>query len=418
MFGAFARSSSSGIAFRAWQKLARLAGADHLHTNGISNKFYETDDEVLDSIAAVRGPCWAQPTCPCCRPGQWAGLAPATYAAVGTTDLLVLAGGGIHGHPDGAAPASRACATPGRRQERGETLEGRIKSSLAPSQCGGGVRGRAVSELRAPSTATTSPAASTRCCNSRAAGWRGAYSSVCRIAASLRAADGVDVIGIAGIARSLPTARDGGRARARFSRRSPHWTRRSFSTKRAPPPTPHPRRQPRPVIEVGRGCSASPDPGALRTARFRPLHHLRPPLRGRGGTVYRLDRQPTMSNHPATPMNESDLALTSRTDAPRHRDVPLWRQRRLSALLREHRGSTRARRAQRRPPVDLGAAVCRTARAGFAIGSGGLSAGIAAAGPGDEPAPRPPTPRRPRACGVGQPVHPDGRQEDAGAAAG
>lgn len=35
--------------------------------------------------------------------GQWAGQAPDTYAAIGSTDLLYLAGGGIMAHPDGPA---------------------------------------------------------------------------------------------------------------------------------------------------------------------------------------------------------------------------------------------------------------------------------------------------------------------------
>jgi len=102
MTGLFTRSPQLGIDFAAWSKLARLAGADHLHTNGLSNKFYETDDEVLRSIEAVRRPLFGgYQTLPVLSSGQWAGLAPQTYRRTGTTDLLVLAGGGIHGHPDG-----------------------------------------------------------------------------------------------------------------------------------------------------------------------------------------------------------------------------------------------------------------------------------------------------------------------------
>ena len=103
MFGSISRSEQLGIGFRAWQKIARLSGADHLHTNGISNKFYETDAQVLDAIAAVREPLLGlESTVPVLSSGQWGGLAHATYAETGTTDLLVLAGGGIHGPPDGA----------------------------------------------------------------------------------------------------------------------------------------------------------------------------------------------------------------------------------------------------------------------------------------------------------------------------
>jgi ribulose-bisphosphate carboxylase large chain len=104
MFGAMSRSPQLGIGFTAFQKLARLAGADHLHTNGLHNKFYESDDEVLAAIAAVREPLLGgYQTLPVLSSGQWAGLAPETYRRTGTTDLLVLAGGGIHGHPDGSA---------------------------------------------------------------------------------------------------------------------------------------------------------------------------------------------------------------------------------------------------------------------------------------------------------------------------
>ena len=35
--------------------------------------------------------------------GQWAGTVPATWAAIGSDDLLFMAGGGILAHPDGAA---------------------------------------------------------------------------------------------------------------------------------------------------------------------------------------------------------------------------------------------------------------------------------------------------------------------------
>ncbi|WP_020014981.1 RuBisCO large subunit C-terminal-like domain-containing protein [Promicromonospora sukumoe] len=130
MLGSVARSDQVGIAFRAWQKLARLAGADHLHTNGISNKFYESDAEVLDSIEAVRTPLLGlTPTVPVLSSGQWGGLAHATYAAVRSTDLLVLSGGGIHGHPDGAAAGVASMRDAWASAERGETLEQALAAS-------------------------------------------------------------------------------------------------------------------------------------------------------------------------------------------------------------------------------------------------------------------------------------------------
>ncbi len=130
MLGAVMRSEQVGIGFRAWQKIARLSGADHLHTNGISNKFYETDAEVLDSIAAVRTPLLGiTPTVPVLSSGQWGGLAHATYAATGTSDVLVLAGGGIHGHPDGAAAGVASMREAWASAERGETVQDALSAS-------------------------------------------------------------------------------------------------------------------------------------------------------------------------------------------------------------------------------------------------------------------------------------------------
>lgn len=132
MFGSIGRSNQVGIAFRAWQKLARLSGADHLHTNGISNKFYESDEQVLTAISDVRTPLLGTtPTIPVLSSGQWAGLAHDTYAATGTSDLLVLSGGGIHGHPDGPAGGVASIREAWASAERGENLDDAYASSEA-----------------------------------------------------------------------------------------------------------------------------------------------------------------------------------------------------------------------------------------------------------------------------------------------
>lgn len=126
MFGAYSRSPQLGIDFNVFQKLARLCGVDHLHTNGISNKFYENDEQVLASIAAVRKPLLGgYEALPVLSSGQSAGLAHATYAAAGTTDLLVLAGGGIHGHPAGPAAGVRAMREAWDSALAGEALDDR-----------------------------------------------------------------------------------------------------------------------------------------------------------------------------------------------------------------------------------------------------------------------------------------------------
>lgn len=104
MIGSFARSPQLGIDFRVFQKLARLCGADHIHTNGLRNKFYGSDEEVLGAVAAVRTPLLGgYEAVPVLSSGQTPDLAPETLRRVGSAELLVLAGGGIHGHPGGSA---------------------------------------------------------------------------------------------------------------------------------------------------------------------------------------------------------------------------------------------------------------------------------------------------------------------------
>ncbi|CAM3626569.1 RuBisCO large subunit C-terminal-like domain-containing protein [Occultella aeris] len=129
MFGAYSRSPQVGIDFMVFQKLSRLAGSDHVHTNGLSNKFYESDEQVLASIAAVRAPLLGgYEAVPVLSSGQTAALATRTYEQVGTDRLLVLAGGGIHGHPGGSAAGVRAMREAWSAALTGEALEERAAS--------------------------------------------------------------------------------------------------------------------------------------------------------------------------------------------------------------------------------------------------------------------------------------------------
>lgn len=104
-WGALSRSPHVGFDYRAYHKFFRLAGADHLHVNGIQNKFAETDHSVIQNAKAVQTPMRTDDdvALPVFSSGQWAGQAPDTYDALGNPDLLYLAGGGILGHPDGPA---------------------------------------------------------------------------------------------------------------------------------------------------------------------------------------------------------------------------------------------------------------------------------------------------------------------------
>jgi ribulose-bisphosphate carboxylase large chain len=112
-WGMLGRSPAIGMSFIAYQKLWRLAGIDHTHVNGIDNKFCETNDSVIASARECLKPMFDAPhkgceIMPVFSSGQSARQAPATYAALGSTDLIYAAGGGILAHPRGPAAGVRA----------------------------------------------------------------------------------------------------------------------------------------------------------------------------------------------------------------------------------------------------------------------------------------------------------------------
>ncbi len=105
-WGALSRSPALGFNYVAWQKFWRLAGVDHMHVNGLSNKFCESDDSVLASARACQQPMFEGKPCtvmPVFSSGQTVHQAVRTYAALGSTDLIYACGGGIMAHPDGVA---------------------------------------------------------------------------------------------------------------------------------------------------------------------------------------------------------------------------------------------------------------------------------------------------------------------------
>lgn len=105
------RHPGIGLQFRAYQKIWRLLGVDQFQINGIRAKYWEPDESFVRSFHDLSTPIFS-PTdrsLPVVCSGQWGGQAVDTYRQTGRTlDLMYLAGGGIHGHPMGAAAGVRA----------------------------------------------------------------------------------------------------------------------------------------------------------------------------------------------------------------------------------------------------------------------------------------------------------------------
>ncbi|KPF62823.1 ribulose 1,5-bisphosphate carboxylase [Bosea sp. AAP35] len=105
-FGALSRHPLLGISFQAYQTLWRLAGVDHMHVHGLRGKFAQEDEEVVSSAKDCVTPLAEgidDRVLPAFSSGQWAGTAQPTFDAIGHSDLLFMAGGGILAHPGGPA---------------------------------------------------------------------------------------------------------------------------------------------------------------------------------------------------------------------------------------------------------------------------------------------------------------------------
>jgi len=112
-WGMLSRHPWLGMSYIAYQKFWRLAGVDHMHVNGLRNKFCEDDESVIASARACLTPMFEIPgrgfeVMPVFSSGQWAGQAYDTYRLLGSTDLMYLCGGGIMAHPGGIGAGVRS----------------------------------------------------------------------------------------------------------------------------------------------------------------------------------------------------------------------------------------------------------------------------------------------------------------------
>ena len=107
MHGALTRSADFGIAMLPIARLVRLCGGDQLHIGSASGKM-EHSAGLPDLLSALRDP-WhgMRPTFPVSSGGLHPASVAAEVAAFGR-DVVLQAGGGIHGHPGGTVAGARA----------------------------------------------------------------------------------------------------------------------------------------------------------------------------------------------------------------------------------------------------------------------------------------------------------------------
>ncbi|MDO5844262.1 MAG: RuBisCO large subunit C-terminal-like domain-containing protein [Methanocorpusculum sp.] len=101
MHGALTRNQSHGIAMRPIAKLVRCVGGDQLHTGSISGKMGGKADEIISDNRAITENFFdLKPVFPVSSGGLHPGKVAAEISGLGR-EVVLQAGGGIHGHPKG-----------------------------------------------------------------------------------------------------------------------------------------------------------------------------------------------------------------------------------------------------------------------------------------------------------------------------
>lgn len=103
-WGALSRSPLLGWSYPAWSKLWRLAGADHMHVNGLENKFSESDKSVMGSARSLLKPLDSEypfVSMPVFSSGQTVRQVQQTRVGLECSDCIYAAGGGVMAHPKG-----------------------------------------------------------------------------------------------------------------------------------------------------------------------------------------------------------------------------------------------------------------------------------------------------------------------------
>ncbi|MHB8633898.1 MAG: RuBisCO large subunit C-terminal-like domain-containing protein [Thermoplasmatota archaeon] len=129
MHGAFTRSTHYGIDMRAIARLVRLCGGDQLHVGSAAGKM-EHPANLGAILDVLKGP-WEGflPTFPVSSGGLHPKLVAPEVAAFGA-DVVIQAGGGIHGHPGGTRAGARALMRAIDAVHAGRPLEGEADPDL------------------------------------------------------------------------------------------------------------------------------------------------------------------------------------------------------------------------------------------------------------------------------------------------
>ncbi|NLE05764.1 MAG: type III ribulose-bisphosphate carboxylase [Crenarchaeota archaeon] len=119
----FTKNPLHGISMRPIAKVARIIGVDQLHVGTVVGKMSETKTEVLENIDALKTKMsTTKKVMPVASGGIHPKLVPALIETFGN-DVVIQAGGGIHGHPEGTRAGSKAMRQAAEAATKKITLE-------------------------------------------------------------------------------------------------------------------------------------------------------------------------------------------------------------------------------------------------------------------------------------------------------
>jgi ribulose-bisphosphate carboxylase large chain len=120
---AFTKNPLHGIAMKPIAAVARAIGVDQLHVGTVVGKMSETKAEVKENISACKSSMGSlKSVLPVASGGLHPKLVPALLETFGN-DVVLQAGGGIHGHPEGTAAGAKAMRQAVDAILEGKTLE-------------------------------------------------------------------------------------------------------------------------------------------------------------------------------------------------------------------------------------------------------------------------------------------------------
>ena len=128
MHAAFTKLPHHGIAMPVIVTTSRLLGIDQLHVGTAVGKMSEDREEVETNIRKCKEPlAGLQPTLPVASGGLHPRHVPSLIDIFGL-DLVIQAGGGIHGHPKGTKVGATAIRQAVDATMTGQSLEEHAKS--------------------------------------------------------------------------------------------------------------------------------------------------------------------------------------------------------------------------------------------------------------------------------------------------